>query len=82
LIKLFYIKLESMVKHLKEHAGHNHGEEGHSHSMEMLEPYLMIIAGILIFYLMDIFFDPHGSHDHGNGDCGDKEEKSMVNNPN
>ena len=52
------------MDHLKEHEGHDHGSEEHSHSMETLEPYLMIIAGIMIFYIMDIIFDPHGGHDH------------------
>ena len=47
---------------MKKHSGHDH-KDGHSHSMEMMEPYLFIIYGIFIFYIMDIFLEEK-AHNH------------------
>ena len=43
-----------MAKHILEHAGHDHGDEPHSHTMEDMEPYLYMIGGIIGFYVLDV----------------------------
>ena len=59
---LLHIIPHMIESNMAKHGGHDH-EGGHSHSMEMMEPYLFIIYGIFIFYIMDIYLDSH-SHDH------------------
>ena len=59
-----------MQAHILEHAGHDHGSEDHAHSMEDLEPFLFMIAGIFLFYILDIGLFEHLGLVSGSGEGG------------